>query len=94
MSLGEHLFLYAKATKSGINAFTWLKMLRATQAIARRRGGPAITSWDRKVLTVTSLDRVLHYCPMELFKNKEEFLFEIKLDNGICERFLVYHLLR
>ena len=69
-------------------------MLRLAHAMPGRRGGPAITSWEGKILSLATLDGLLHYYLIKMLENKQEFPFEIQSDDDICERFLVYCLLR
>ena len=64
-------------------------MLRAVHKMAGRHGGPAITSWNGKIQTTAHLDGMLHYYLIEMLENNEEFPFEIKLDDDICERLSV-----
>lgn len=62
--------------------------------MAGRKGGPAITLWEGDFLSTSHLDGLLYYYLVELLENKEEFPFEIKTDDDICERFAVYQSLR
>ena len=69
-------------------------MLCAAHAMTGRKGGLAITSWKGHTLSTSHLDGLLHYYLTEILENKEEFPFEIKTEDDICERFSVYRSLR
>ena len=90
----DYVFPCVNETKSGINFLVWLKMLRAAHNMAGRHGGPAITSWKEKILTSAHLDGMLHYHLIEMLENNEEFPYEIKTDDDICERFSVFRSMR
>ena len=90
----DHIFPCIKMTKSRIDILAWLKMLSLVHAMAGRSGGPAITSWKGNILSTSHLDGLLHYYLIDLHQSKEEFPFEIKSEDDICERFSVFRSLR
>ena len=85
----DHILPCVKVTKSKINVQVWLRMLCVAHAMTGRKGGPAITSWEGQTLSTSHLDGLLHYYLTEMLENKEEFPFEIKTDDDICERISV-----
>ena len=90
----DHVLPCSNVTSSGTHVRVWLEMLRKAHAMAKRSGGPAITSWNGRVLTTGHIDGLLHHHLFNLYEKGESFPSEIKNDDDICERFSVFRSLR
>ena len=86
----DHILPCLKETSNEMNDEVWLKLIGYAHEMDDRQRGTVINEWEGEILNISYLDRLLNTHLTQFLEDGDIFPLEIKTDDDVCDRFLVF----